>query len=79
MFVKTNDLMKKYRLTAVFSKQASDYADEHGVSETVKALENKKLYGMWRTYECDTEADPEQLKQALNDAWGWEEYTWEEE
>lgn len=65
--------MGKYRLTVVFGKEASNYADEHGTAETVKALDAGMFEcGMHRTYELDTEADVLQLTQALDDAWGWD-------
>lgn len=67
--------MSKYRLTVIFGTAACDYADEHGTAETVKALESGELEaldGMWRTYELDTEADVQQLINALDDAWGWD-------
>lgn len=70
--------MSKYRLTVVFGKEASDYADEHGTKKTVKAIDAGKFEcGMYRTYELDTEADVLQLTQALDDAWGWDASTFD--
>ena len=67
--------MGKYKFTVVYGKEASYYADEHGVKETVKAFESGELNeGMYHTYELDTENDVRQLLQALDDAYGWDAY-----
>lgn len=64
--------MGKHKLTVVFGTEACRYADNYGVKETVSAIERGEVGGMYRTYELDTEADAEQLTQALCDAWGWD-------
>lgn len=70
--------MAKYKLIVIFGTAPCNYAEEHGVKEAVEAFKNGKfdsLEGMWRTYELDTKEDAEQLIQALDDAWGWDEST----
>ena len=66
--------MGKWKITVIYGKEASRYADENGVPETVKALDSGELpEGMHATYELDTEADAYQLLSAIGDAWGWDE------
>lgn len=65
--------MGKFKLTVVFGKEASNYADEHGTAETVRAFDAGEFEcGMYRTYELDTWEDLLVLTQALDDAWGWD-------
>lgn len=65
--------MGKYRLTVVYGKEACYYADEHGTTETVRALDTGELpEGMHRTYELDTWDDLLLMTQVLDDAWGWD-------
>ena len=64
--------MGKHKLTVVFGTEACRYADNYGVHAAVSKIKNEVIEGMYRTYELDTEADAEQLTQALSDAWGWD-------
>ena len=66
---------KKIKLTVIYGTDACNYAMEHSVNGAKRMLDSGKLdclQGMHRTYELDTEADLEVVKQVLDDAWGWE-------
>lgn len=64
--------MGKFKLTVVFGLEACCHAEENGTKETVEAVKSGEIYGGYRTYELDTEADAKQLVQALGDANGWD-------
>ena len=74
--MKTN----KYKLTVIYGTDACEIAAEQGVEKAKEALDSRlldSLQGMHRTYELETEADLEVVKQVLDDFCGWYAYCYE--
>ena len=72
---------KKIKLVVVFGTEACNYALNYSIKGAIRKIKNGSidcLSGMYAKYELDTEADVAVLKQALNDAYGWNESYWEE-
>lgn len=69
----------KIKFTVIFGTEACRYALEEGLEATINALNSSKLSeGSYHTYYLDTKDDVEEMKRALNDAWGWDASYWDE-